>query len=155
MRIHDGWVLIFIVSFKSNVQSNNLSSSLREKGLRSTKQRLCVYDVILDKRDHPTADDIFLRVRKKLPKISYATVYNCLETFVQCGLVKKINLDRNSSRYCPNLAPHAHFKCAKTDKIIDLPIDEKTLDSLKSIVPEGFSHADFDLSFHGTSPSNN
>lgn len=143
------------MSSKNIKQPEELSYSLKSKGLRSTKQRLCVYDVILDKRDHPTADDIFLRVKKKLPKISFATVYNCLETFVECGLVKKINLDRNSSRYCPNLSPHAHFKCAKTGRIIDLPITPKTLNSLKSIVPAGFSHTGFDLSFHGTSPSNN
>ena len=155
MRILRGRILICVMSSELISQSHNLSFSLKEKGLRSTKQRLCVYDVILEKRDHPTADDIFLRVRKKLPKISFATVYNCLETFVDCGLVKKINLDRTSSRYCPNLAPHAHFKCAKTGKIIDLPIDQKTLNSLQSIIPEGFSHAGFDLSFHGTSPANN
>lgn len=135
--------------------NQTLSFYLKDKGLRSTKQRLCVYDVILEKRDHPTADDIFLRVRKKLPKISYATVYNCLETFVDCGLVKKINLDRSSSRYCPNLSPHAHFKCTNTGNIIDLPIDDSTLDSLESILPKGFSHAGFDLSFHGKSPINN
>lgn len=132
-----------------------LSSTLNKIGLRSTKQRLCVYDVILEKRDHPTADDIFLRVRKKLPKISFATVYNCLETFVECGLVKKINLDRTSSRYCPNLAPHAHFKCTESGAITDLPICEETLSSLKSILPKGFSLAGFDLSFHGTTPYNN
>ena len=130
-----------------------LSSTLNNIGLRSTKQRLCVYDVILEKRDHPTADDIFLRVRKKLPKISFATVYNCLETFVECGLVKKINLDRTSSRYCPNLSPHAHFKCTASGAITDLPICEETLSSLKSILPKGFTLAGFDLSFHGTTPS--
>jgi Fur family peroxide stress response transcriptional regulator len=139
----------------STANTQDLSFSLKKKGLRSTKQRLCVYDVILEKRDHPTADDIFLRVRKKLPKISFATVYNCLETFVECGLVKKINLDRNSSRYCPNLSPHAHFKCKDSDRIIDLPIDKETLNTLNNILPKGFSHAGFDLSFYGTSPSNN
>ena len=82
------------MTLKNIKQTEDLSDSLKSKGLRSTKQRLCVYDVILEKRDHPTADDIFLRVKKKLPKISFATVYNCLETFVECGLVKKINLDR-------------------------------------------------------------
>ena len=139
----------------STSNTQNLSFSLKKKGLRSTKQRLCVYDVILEKRDHPTADDIFLRVRRKLPKISFATVYNCLETFVECGLVKKINLDRNSSRYCPNLAPHAHFKCTDSGKIIDLPINKDTLNKINTILPKGFSHVGFDLSFHGTSPSNN
>jgi Fur family peroxide stress response transcriptional regulator len=144
-----------MTSIPNETQGISLQNSLKKKGLRSTRQRLCVFDVILEKKDHPTADDIFLRVRNKLPKISFATVYNCLETFVECGLVKKINLDRTSSRYCPNLAPHAHFKCADTGKIIDLPIDSQALQSLNSIIPDGFTHAGFDLSFHGTLPSNN
>ena len=144
-----------MTSKSNDLQTIPLQDSLKKKGLRSTKQRLCVYDVILEKKDHPTADDIFLRVRKKLPKISYATVYNCLETFVDCGLVKKINLDRSSSRYCPNLSPHAHFRCADTGKIIDLPINSQTLQSLNSIIPDGFAHSGFDLSFHGILPSNN
>ena len=143
------------MSHQNRTHKNNLSFALRVKGLKSTKQRLCVYDVILDKRDHPTADDIFLRVRRKLPNISFATVYNCLEKFVECGLVKKINLDQSSSRFCPNLSPHAHFKCSKTGKIIDLPIKRKALESLESIVPVGFSRSGFDLSFHGTSTSSN
>ena len=127
-----------------------LSSALLRKGLRSTKQRACVYCSILDKQDHPTADDILLRVRKKLPSISLATVYNCLETLVDCGLVRQVNLDRASTRFCPNLAPHAHFKCSETGKIFDLSIDEESFNSLQSILPQGFKAQNFELSFSGS-----
>ena len=65
------------------------NQSLREKGLRPTKQRACVYAVILDKKDHPTADDIFDRVKKQLPGTSFATVYNCLQTLVGADLSGK------------------------------------------------------------------
>ena len=127
-----------------------LSSALLRKGLRSTKQRACVYCSILDKQDHPTADDILLRVRKKLPSISLATVYNCLETLVDCGLVRQVNLDRASTRFCPNLAPHAHFKCSDTGKIFDLSLDEESVNSLQSILPQGFKAQNFELSFSGS-----
>ena len=127
-----------------------LSSALLRKGLRSTKQRACVYCSILDKQDHPTADDILLRVRKKLPSISLATVYNCLETLVDCGLVRQVNLDRASTRFCPNLAPHAHFKCSVTGKIFDLSLDEESVNSLQSILPQGFKAQNFELSFSGS-----
>ena len=100
----------------SALNKQTFSTSLREKGLRPTKQRACVYGVILDKRDHPTADEIYDRVRKHLPGTSFATVYNCLETLVECGLVRQVNMDRAPTRYCPNLAPHAHFKCNQTGK---------------------------------------
>jgi Fur family transcriptional regulator, peroxide stress response regulator len=127
-----------------------LSTALLSKGLRSTKQRASVYCSILDKQDHPTADDILIRVRKKLPSISLATVYNCLETLVDCGLVRQVNLDRASTRFCPNLAPHAHFKCIETGKIFDLPIDEESFNSLQSILPQGFKAQNFELSFSGS-----
>ena len=127
-----------------------LSTALLSKGLRSTKQRASVYCSILDKQDHPTADDILLRVRKKLPSISLATVYNCLETLVDCGLVRQVNLDRASTRFCPNLAPHAHFKCSVTGKIFDLSIDEESFNSLQSILPQGFKAQNFELSFSGS-----
>ena len=127
-----------------------LSTALLSKGLRSTKQRASVYCSILDKQDHPTADDILIRVRKKLPSISLATVYNCLETLVDCGLVRQVNLDRASTRFCPNLAPHAHFKCIETGKIFDLSIDEESFNSLQSILPQGFKAQNFELSFSGS-----
>ena len=105
----------------------DLTETLKRNGLRPTKQRSCVYQVIMEKRDHPTADDILLRVKEKLPSISFATVYNCLETLVGCGLVKQVNLDRSPARYCPNLQPHAHFKCLESGEIHDLPISEENL----------------------------
>tara|TARA_B100000212_G_scaffold305898_1_gene254160 strand:+ start:1371 stop:1805 length:435 start_codon:yes stop_codon:yes gene_type:complete len=131
----------------------NLAVALKQNGLRPTKQRSCVYQVIIAKRDHPTADDILLRVKEKLPTISFATVYNCLETLVGCGLVKQVNLDRSPARYCPNLQPHAHFKCKETGQIHDLPLSEKNLNNLKSILPTGFDAENFDLSFIGKSPT--
>lgn len=123
--------------------------SLRQKGLRPTKQRECVYGVILSKRDHPTADDIFDRVKKHLPGTSFATVYNCLETLVGCGLVRQVNMDRCPTRYCPNLTPHAHFKCTKSGKIYDIQIDDDTLCQLQSIIPSDFEIENFDLCFSG------
>ena len=78
-------------------------------GLRLTKQRQEVYQVLLEQRDHPTANEVYHRVRKKLPSISLATVYNCLEALVNHGLVNQVNFERSSSRFCPNLVDHGHF----------------------------------------------
>ena len=131
------------------------SKTLKEKGLRSTKQRACVYWAILDKRDHPTADDIFDRVKRHLPGTSFATVYNNLETLVDCGLVRQVNLDRSSTRFCPNLSPHAHFKCSKTGKIFDLEIPSKTISALTDVLPAGFKARQFDLTFSGETIAEN
>ena len=77
------------------------------KGLRMTKQRREVLAVILRDRDHPTANDVFLRAQDRMPTISLATVYNCLEALVNHTIVRQVNLDRESSRYCPNLNDHS------------------------------------------------
>ena len=140
-----------LMVYSLNTQNKeDLNSALKRKGLRPTKQRTSVYEVILAKKDHPTADEILLRVRRLLPTISLATVYNCLETLVDCNLVRQVNLDRAPTRFCPNLTPHAHFKCNRTGEIFDLAMDAKTVANLKAILPEGFLAENFDLSFVGS-----
>lgn len=134
-------------------EKETLHSALKRKDLRPTKQRASVYEIILGKKDHPNAEEILQRVRRVLPTISLATVYNCLDTLVNCGLVRQVNLDRSPSRFCPNLRPHAHFECNKTGFIFDIDLDETTISSLESILPKGFSAENFNLSFFG--PSNN
>jgi Fe2+ or Zn2+ uptake regulation protein len=89
-------------------------------GLRMTRQRQEVYRTLMQERNHPTANDVFMRVKDRLPQISLATVYNCLEALVQHGIIRQVNFDRESSRYCPNLSQHGHFHDAVTGKIHDV-----------------------------------
>jgi len=89
---------------------------------RMTKQRKVVYDVLMAERNHPTASEVFMRAKHAMPSISLATVYNCLETMTQAGLVKQVNVDREASRYCPNLRPHAHFYCSECHEIMDIDL---------------------------------
>lgn len=89
-------------------------------GLRMTRQRQEVYRILQQERDHPTANDVFMRVKDRLPNISLATVYNCLEALVQHGIIRQVNFDRESSRYCPNTSEHGHFHDASTGIIHDV-----------------------------------
>lgn len=91
-----------------------------QPGFRMTRQRRLVYDVLLHDLNHPTASDVFLRAKDRLAGISLATVYNCLETLTEAGLVKQVNLDREPSRYCPNLNDHAHFFCMACGSVEDV-----------------------------------
>ena len=102
------------------------NETISQRGFRFTAQRREVYDSLLIKRDHPTAVDVFMRVQKRLPGISLATVYNCLETLTGCGLVRTVNHDRQPSRYCANLAPHAHFFCERCGAVYDVPANAAT-----------------------------
>jgi len=89
-------------------------------GLRMTRQRQEVYRILQLERNHPTANDVFMRVKDRLPNISLATVYNCLEALVQHGIIRQVNFDRESSRYCPNLSEHGHFHDQATGVIHDV-----------------------------------
>lgn len=91
--------------------------------LRLTRQRREVYDVLLEQRDHPTVQEVFARAKERMPRISLATVYNCLEALMQVGLVRQVNLHRSPSRFCPNLSNHAHFHCDACGQVSDIPLE--------------------------------
>jgi Fur family peroxide stress response transcriptional regulator len=89
-------------------------------GLRMTRQRQEIYRILIEQRDHPTANEVFMRAKDHLPNISLATVYNCLEALVAHGIIRQVNFERESSRYCPNLTEHGHFHDAATGIIHDI-----------------------------------
>jgi Fur family peroxide stress response transcriptional regulator len=130
---------------------DSIAKRLADSGLRPTAQREIVYKAILGKRNHPSTDEIFARVKAQMPTISLATVYNCLEALVQCGLVKQVNFERTPTRYCPNLREHAHFHDDATGVVHDIDVPVDILDRLRALLPEGYSATSIELSFHGRS----
>lgn len=126
--------------------------TIHENGFRFTSQRREVYDAIMAKRDHPTAVEVFMRVKETMPSISLATVYNTLETLTECGLVKHVHRDREPSRYCPNLQPHGHFFCDKCGAVFDVPqrVNAKVDDVWQ--VPRNAVVAHREVSFRGLCP---
>jgi len=134
----------------SDTQDISLSQRLAGSGLRPTPQREVVYQVILSKRDHPTAEEVFDRVKARMPGISLATVYNCLDALVQCGLIKQVNYVREPTRYCPNLHEHAHFHDQSTGRIHDIDIPADVMVRLRSLLPAGYAATSIDLSFRGS-----
>jgi Fur family peroxide stress response transcriptional regulator len=131
-----------------------LCERLKACDVRPTPQREVVLKVILEKRDHPTADEVFARVKASMPTISLATVYNCLETLVQCGIVRQVNLERAPTRYCPNLHEHAHFHDETTGQIHDVDLPPELMTRLHEVLPAGFNANVIELTFRGQAASN-
>ncbi len=121
-------------------------------GLRMTDQRRAVYDALMGKRDHPTAVEVFMRVKTRMPTISLATVYNCLETLTGCGLVKTVNHDREPSRFCPNLKEHAHFFCERCGGVTDVPLRMRRRARDAWEVPGDIVISQHEVSFRGLCP---
>ncbi len=115
-----------------------------------TKQRREVLAVLLADRDHPTANDVFVRAQDRMPKISLATVYNCLEVLVGHGLVKQVNFERESSRYCPNLEEHCHFQDEESGEIHDVCFKEGVRLEDVLDLPEGTEVNHLEISLKGS-----
>src|SRR6516164_3249941 len=128
--------------------SPEVTQRLAAKGIRLTKQREEVLGILLQKRDHPTAAEVFLRAKRHMASISLATIYNCLEALVDCGLVKQVNLDRAPTRFCANLKEHSHFYCERCGSISDVALSLNRIWDL----PPGFVVVQADVSLRGICP---
>ena len=125
-----------------------LAGRLASSGLRFTRQRQQIYEVVARSHDHPTADEIFQRAKKAMPAISFATVYNCLGALAQCGLIRQVILDRVHTRFCPNMREHCHFYCERCGEVSDIEMSQAA--SLGRIdLPPGFEITHLDLSLKG------
>jgi Fe2+ or Zn2+ uptake regulation protein len=125
----------------------DLTERLSTGGFRFTPQRQQVYDVLLHKRDHPTAEEVFIRAKKTMPEISHATVYNCLDALVKSGLARQVTLDRGATRFCPNMHEHCHFHCDTCGTVFDVDLPAQAMK-----LPKGFKAEHFDIAIHGTCP---
>jgi Fur family peroxide stress response transcriptional regulator len=101
----------------------------RSSGIPFTVQRRTTYQVLLDRTDHPTADQIYVEVRQELPDVSRMTVYRVLDLLVDLGLVRKVCHPGNAVRFDANLTKHHHLVCLRCDKLIDF--EETAFDDLK------------------------
>jgi Fur family peroxide stress response transcriptional regulator len=133
----------------ATLQADALAQRLADSGLRATPHREVIYGVLLKKRDHPTADEVFARVKAERPAISLATVYNCLETLVSCDLVRAVNFERGPTRYCPNLHPHAHFHDERTGQIRDIDLPPGLLEKVQDVLPPGYDAKSVEIIFRG------
>lgn len=120
--------------------------------LRLTPHRREVFQVLAESTDHPTAYEVFGRVRDRSPGISLATVYNCLEHLTTSGLIKQVHVERSQSRYCANLHEHVHFHCESCGKVIDaLPTTDFDPTAFWQL-PAGAKVHRTDLAIRGTCP---
>jgi len=91
----------------------------RQHDISITPQRVAIYSVLIDARDHPSAEAVYNRVKVTFPDISIDTVYRTLSTFSEMGLVDEVEGYGEAKRYDPDLKPHHHFRCKRCNKIVD------------------------------------
>ena len=98
-------------------------SKLRNSGLRPTKQRIKICEVLFNKETtfHFTINDLVKRIENEAnEKISLATVYNTVHAFEKKGYLKEMPIDSNQSYFDTNITDHHHFYDIAEKKLIDL-----------------------------------
>jgi Fur family transcriptional regulator, iron response regulator len=110
------------------------SQRLRRQGIQPSAQRLAVAEYVLRTEAHPSADQVWARVRARFPMISRATVYNTLNLFVKKGLLRQLVLSEGKVVFDPNVGAHHHFIDESSGAIHDVPweaLDVRRIEDLK------------------------
>ena len=95
--------------------------TMKQQGLRVTPQRFAVYANLLQRFDHPTAEQILTELNNDGPVSSLATVYSSLLALRTAGLIKEVLLEAGVGRYDAKIQPHHHLCCNNCGSIEDLP----------------------------------
>jgi Fur family peroxide stress response transcriptional regulator len=88
---------------------------------KRTPQRLAILDYLEGNTSHPSAEDIYREVSKKYHSMSFATVYNTLNTLTKAGTLRELTIDPERKRYDPDTSGHHHLICTRCGKIADIP----------------------------------
>ena len=117
-------------------------TTLKEKGLKLTPQRMLIVDIIHETDGHLTAEEIIGQVRNRMPGINKSTVYRTLELLVKAGCVYRSGTGDDFIYHHADDGHHHHLICTGCGKTINC--DENLFISLQKSLKEEFSfHADF------------
>lgn len=133
-------------------ETDSLVAELKSLGIRITAQRLAVAEVLFSSHDHPTAHEVYQRVRERFPHIAMGTVYNTINTLVEHGMISRLPF-ADSTRYDANASSHANLVCIRCGSITDAT-DDGTVSRLQEHVakPSGFTVISQRVDLYGLCP---
>lgn len=88
---------------------------------RNTLQRSVILEELCSTKRHPTASELFAKVRVRLPRISLGTVYRNLEVLHKEGQIRKLEFSGAEARFDADMDPHHHIRCTRCGSVKDLP----------------------------------
>jgi Fur family transcriptional regulator, ferric uptake regulator len=116
---------IGMVTDRTSGTTGVLEQDIREKFRRSgytlTSQRRAVLEALEEARGHPSAEDIYLIVKKKNPRVALGTVYQALSVLEEIGVVGSKHWSESPTRYDLNLEPHLDIRCAGCGEVSEVP----------------------------------
>lgn len=124
----------------------------RQKGLKITPQRRVIFEQLSGDDSHPTAEEIYQRVRFVMPEVSRTTVYNTLRTLVAMGELFTVqDLSQGETRYDTNKSYHHHLFCVRCNTLVDIHRDFAGV-KLPSEAAAGFRILKSQVTFYGVCP---
>jgi Fur family transcriptional regulator, peroxide stress response regulator len=138
-------------SFVNTMTILDLIETFKRLGIRVTAQRLAVAKVLAVSKDHPTALEVFDRVREVFPHITLATIYNTVAVLEEKGFVQSLVFS-SGTRYDTNLMSHANLVCVECGRIVDADDEEGVVTRLRDSVKttRGFEVIGQRVDFYGT-----
>ena len=109
-----------------------------QAGLAVTHQRQIIFDVLQSIEGHPSPEEVYARVKRKIPSISLATVYKNLHLFIDSGIFSQVSLHHGSMRMETNHARHHHLVCTQCKSIHDVNPEFLGLPDEPRELPGGF-----------------
>lgn len=98
----------------------NLKVACHENGLRVTPQRVEIYKTVAVSCEHPDAETVYAAIKKKMPNISFDTVYRTLASLEELGVIFRVDNLLPKARFDADKTPHYHFICTKCNEVYDI-----------------------------------
>jgi Fe2+ or Zn2+ uptake regulation protein len=105
-------------------EANEFRALCDRAGIAVTHQRQVIYQVLRSMHGHPSPEQVYDRVKARIPAISLATVYKNIHTFIESGLFREVSLHHGSLRVEINSSPHHHLVCTACKSITDIPAED-------------------------------
>ena len=104
--------------------------------LKHSRQRDMIKAFLMGRKDHPTADVVYMNVRKEFPNLSLGTVYRNLTLLADMGEIKRLRVGDGVDHFDADTSLHYHFVCTECDSVMDLKMDN--IDTIQDIAGAGF-----------------
>lgn len=122
----------------------NIRRILEQRGAKVTSQRVALARILFSRPQHLSAEALLDLARKAGVRVSKATVYNTLNLFAECGIVREVNVDGTKIYYDSTITPHHHLYNVDTGELTDLPLEAVSFSDLPEL-PEGTEAVGVDL----------
>jgi len=123
----------------------------RERGLKVTPQRECIFDVLWGADAHPSADAVYAEARTRMPTMSLKTVYQTLNDLASMGEIQQLDLGTGATRFDPNVDVHHHLVCTSCGMVRDLYADYSSIE-VPHAAGQGFTVGGAEVVFRGLCP---